>query len=320
MWTTLNEYRDRMRRLVTDEQIAAVRAVISRARSDWPAASRRTIGDAERWDAERLRYRESLHNAILKIVPEYSRLRELQTAGAKALAEQAGLRYPLFEPVVFPADPVPVVHQPPFSLSRLGPLDLDTVYNMDVTDRSFVRRDIGHIVLDADLAANPGGIWGFNEWFGIIPPDNGCVSAACGTAFTVPEDGRLQVTATLRNIYSRTNLAITDEWGSSWGSLSVSATAFIAMLRPNGGEVLHSTLSHRRLESDGDDKSDMLPDIEQRDFRLLANSEGRFFSGESVSVLAGVFVGAGSVLNDMKIQVRTLMWWVLEELGVAVVQ
>ena len=320
MWATLNEYTNRMREVVTDEQIAEVRATIARARSDWAAASTRTIGNAERWDADRLRHRESLQKAILNIVPEYRQLRELQTAGGKAVAQHAGVQFPPFEPVVFPADPVPVVHHPPFSQSRLGPLDLVAVNTMNIADRSFVLRDIGHIILDADLTANPGGIWGFNEWFGIIPPDNGSVSAACGTAFTVPADGRLQVTATLRNLYSRTNLSITDEWGSSWGSLSVSATFFVAMLRPDGGEVLHSTLSGRRLESDGDNKSDILPDIEQRDFRLLGNTEGRFEAGESVSVLAGVAVGAGSILNDMKIHVRTLMWWVLEELGVAVVQ
>lgn len=320
LWTNLAEYRRRMGELVSDEQRAEVRAIITEARAERDRTGRLSIGDAQRWDAERVRGRAALQDAIGKVVPGYRKLRKLQLSGVQTVAELARVPRPIFEPVVLPADPMPAVYSPPFALDRLGPLDQDVVYDMDLADRSFVRPEIGHLVLDADLAADPGSVWGLNEWFGIIPPNAGCVSAACGTSFTMPEEGRLQVTATLRNAYSRTTLSLTDEWGSSSGSLSVDATIFIAVLQPGGGEVLHNLVAARRLESDGDDKSALLPDIDQQPFNLLGNTEARFRSGESVFVLAGVFVAAGSVLNDMQIQVRTLMWWVLDELGIAVVQ
>ena len=319
LWATLTDYRQRTAKLISDDQLAKARSAIRQARTDWAAASARFIGDADRWDAERRRRRESLQKQLHGIVPEFGQLRELQAAGTRAVAERAHLAHPVFEPVIMPADPEPTVHRPPFAQDRLGPLD-EWAHNMAVADRSFVRREIGHLIVDADLTADPGGVFGFAEWFGIIPPDHGCVSAACGTAFTMPEAGRLQVTATLRNLYNRTTLSITDEWGSSWGSLWVDATIFVAVLRPDGGEVLHSLLADRKLESDGDDKTALLPAIDQQVFRLLGNTEGRFGAGESVFVLAGVFLDASSALNDMEAHVRTLMWWVLEELGIAVVQ
>lgn len=318
MWAILTDYQHRLRKLATEKQIAEARAAIREARASW-AAGGRLSADGDRWDAERARRRAALRKQLEKIVPEFAGLRALQVEGARAVAERARLRHPVYEPVVAPADPTPTIYRPPFTQDRLGPLD-DLVHNMEVVDRSFVRPEIGHLIVDADLTADPPGIWGFDEWFGIIPPDHGCVSAACGTAFTMPEDGRVQVTAALRNLYSRTTLAITDEWGSSWGSLSVDATTFVAVLGLERSEVLHSTVSGRTLESDGDDKSALLPDVDQQLFRLLGNTEGRFRAGESVFVLAGLYVGAGSELNDMEIHVRTLMWWALEELGIAVVQ
>ena len=73
------------------------------------------------------------------------------------------------------------------------------------------------------------------------------------------------------------------------------------------------------LDSDGDNISVSLPDIEQQVFRLLGSTEGSFETGETVFVLAGANLAAGSALNDMEAHVRTLMWWSLDELGIAVV-
>ncbi|GAA4283435.1 hypothetical protein GCM10022261_09660 [Brevibacterium daeguense] len=321
IWVMLIDYRERAWGLVTEEQIAAGREAIRQARAEWAAVSPRLAGDAERWDAERTRRRESLQTRLREIVPEYGKLRELQTEGSRAVADRAFLRPPAFEPVIAPADPTPILHHPPFAQDRLGPIDSEqAAHTMDVVDRSFANREIGHLVIDVDLAVDPGGTWGFNEWFGLLPIDHGCASAACGTTFTLPEEGRLSVSAVLDNIYSRTSLSLSDKWGSSSGILSAASTVFVAVLQPDGGEVLHSTLAARKLESDGDDSSAMLPEIEQQEFRLLANTEGRFGAGETVFVLAGISVVAGSLLNDMKAHVRSLMWWELDELGISVVQ
>lgn len=313
------QYRDRLRGMVDDEQIERAGAVIERARAGWRAAGNRSVGDADRWDADRARHRTDLHLQLREAIPELGKVRAVQAKATRVLAERTHVTLPVFEPVIAPADPVPTLYRPPFAQDRLGTLD-DRGHSMDVVDRSFVRREIGHLVVDADLAARPGSTWGFNELFGLLPIDHGCVSAACGTAFTMPQDGRVQVTAALRNLYSRTTMSVTDRWGFSSGSLTVEGTVFIAVLRLDGGEVLHSVLTSRTLTSDGDDKSALLPDIEQQVFRLLANTESRFSAGETLFVLAGVYAAAGSVLNDMVADVRTLMWWVLEELGIAVVQ
>ena len=262
--------------------------------------------------------RRSLQERLREVVPNYARIRRLQHAHLDTLLDNARPQPAILDPVVAPDEPRPSVFHVPFGLERLGTVTLAD--NMDITDRSFVRREIGHLIVDADLVADPGGVSGLNELFGLLPLNHGSVSAACGSAYTLPQDGRLLVTARLRNLYSRVTLALRDEWGFSSGRLGVSVTIFIAVLRAGSGVILHSRLAERSLSSGGDDVSRDLPDIEQRDFSLLAATEGRFEAGETVFILAGTSATAGSALNDMEAHVRALLWWTLEELTVRVVQ
>jgi hypothetical protein len=292
--------------------------VIETARKEWAVAGSLAAHDAKRWDSARVLARRSLQERLMEVVPHYAKIRTLQHAHLDALLDKARLRLPVLDVVVTPDEPPPSVFHIPFGLERLGAVTLDD--NMDIADRSFVRREIGHLIVDADLAADPGAVFGFNEWFGVLPLNHGSVSAACGSAYTVPQDGRLLVTARLRNLYSRVTVALRDEWGFSSGRLGVDATIFIAVLQPGGGVMLHSQLAERSLNSGGDDLSGELPDIEQRDFSLLTATEGSFEAGETVFVLAGTSARAGSALNDMEAHVRAVLWWTLEELTIRVVQ
>ncbi|MGZ8937430.1 MAG: hypothetical protein ACXW02_08115 [Halobacteriota archaeon] len=321
LWKAHNDFRDQLRKFVSDDFVEVVHRAIEEARKEWLARSGKLAGNGRHWASARSRARGALESRLKDVLPQYAEFRELQKAYHETLFEKVRLRPPVLEPVVGPADPSASVFQPPFSLDSIGPaLDNGRGPPMDIVDRSFARREIGHLVVDADLAFDPDAVWGLGELFGILPIAGSVVAAACGTAFTVPQDGRLVVTASLRNFYSRVTLGLRDKWGSSSGRLGVDVTLFIAVLRPDGGEVLHSLVSEHTLESDGDDLSEQLPDIEQQVFRLLASTEGRFEAGETVSVLAGVFVSAASVLNDMEAYIRPLLWWGLEELSVAVTQ
>jgi hypothetical protein len=309
-------------RLASDDQVKAARTAIETARKEWAVVGSEAARDGKRWDSERVLARRSLQERLMEVVPRFGEIRTLQHAHLNAVFDKARLRPPILETVVAPDEPAPSVFRVPFGLERLGTLlpISGFVDTMDIVDRSFVRQEIGHLVVDADLAANPGAVFGLNEWFDILPLDHSSVSAACGSAYTVPQDGRLLVTASLRNFYSRVTLALRDEWGFSSGSLAVDATIFIAVLRPDGGVVLHSHLAERTLTSDGDDLSGELPDIDQRNFNLVAATEGSFEAGETVFVLAGTSVSASSALNDMEAHVRALLWWTLEELTIRVVQ
>jgi hypothetical protein len=314
-------FRQHMRKLAPDDQLAAARAAIETARKDWTVAAREAARDGKRWDLARAGARRSLQERLGEAVPSFAKIRKLQRAHLDALLDKARPKWPELEPVVVPEEPPPTVFRVPFGLEMLGSLSPfeGLVDTMDIVDRSFVRREIGHLIVDADLAADPGAVFGFNEWFGILPLDLGCVSAACGSAYALPQDGRLLVTASLRNFYSKVTLSLHDEWGFSSGTLGVDATMFIAVLRPNGGVILHSLLAERTLTSDGDDVSKTLPDIEQGAFNLVAATDNSFEAGETVFVLAGVSVSASSALNDMEARVRALLWWSLEQLTVQVV-
>jgi hypothetical protein len=270
--------------------------------------------DGKRWDSLRARARRSLQARLMEVLPRYAEIRTLQHERLDALFDDVRPQPPVLEPVVPPAEP-PSVFRAPFGVDRVGSfLQFDS---MDILDRSFAEREFGHLLVDADLAAEasvtgpfiPGGI------------DFGSVSAACGSPYTIPQDGRLSLTASLQQFVGRgVTLQLHDKFGFSSGELSVNQTIFIAVLRPDGGEVREALVAEQTLTSDGDDVNGRLPDVDQRDFNVLASTNGSYAAGETVFVLAGTKVQAGSVLDDMKVHVRALLWWALVELTVSVVQ
>lgn len=317
LWQTQLAFRDQVLRLTTADQLDAARATIEDAKRRSRELRAAAGGDGHAWRSARARLRNSLQKELAKDLPKYEEIRKLQRDHLQALAATVQARPPLLDPVIAPADPIASVFRPPFNQQSL--ISPDGVFNtMQIADRSFARREIGHLVVDADLDADPGAVWGLNEWFGVLPIDGGVAAASCGVAFSVPEAGRLRITATLRNFYSRASQALRDEWGFSSGSLTTQLTLFLAVLRPDGGEIFHSLLAADTLESDGDDVTEQLPLIEQDSFQVAATTQGGFEAGEVVSVLAGVQALAGSTLNDMTAHVNVLLWWGLQELTVAV--
>lgn len=319
VWASQARFGESLREIVSVEDAERVRTVVEGVRAEWSELSRRTASDPKKWDAERARLRTDLRERLAEVLPREAEVRRLlgeHLAGLDALVRPT---IGVLDPVVMPADPDLTVYRPPFSQGRLGPLASGWLDTMELVDRSFVRREIGHLVLDADLAANPGAVWGMNELFDIVPIDQAWLSASCGTTYTVPTAGRLVIDATLRNFYSRVSLALRDEWGFSDGRVSVDVTLFAGVARVDLFEVLHSPVSQQSLISYGDDVSGDMPDIEQRAWRLHAATAGVFEVGETVSVLAGVSVRVGTVLNDMRAAVRPLLWWVLDELSVGVI-
>lgn len=307
-------------RLVSRAEAKKARAIIDDARAQWSAKGTATAHDAKTWDKERTHARRQLQKRLEELLPRSAEIRKAQRTHLGALFARARPELPVLDlSVSLPADPELTPYRPPFSLERLGPLSAGWSDTMQKVDRSFARREIGHLVVDADLSVDPDATWGWDELFDLVPLHAAWLSAACGTVYTPATDGRLMIFAALRNFYSRITLSLRDEWGLSDGTVGTEATVFIAALRPNGGEVLHSLVSERTLTSDGDDVSIELPDIEQRVFNLLAATETSFKAGEAVSVLAGVSVRSSSALNDMRAYVRPLLWWGLDELRIGVV-
>lgn len=321
LWATQELFGQRARDLVTADAQEAARRAIETARRAWAGSSGAAAPDGERWDAARAQARQRLAGELVALVPPFDAVRRLQETHLDAVFEAVRPRAELPDAVLVPDEPPADVIRPPFALERLGTLAPLTgaVETMEVVDRSFARREIGHLVVDADLAADPGAVFGLNAWFDLLPLDTGSVSAACGTAYALRRAGRLLVTARLRPFHSRVSLSLRDEWGFSSGRLGVGATMFIAVIPPSGGELFERPLAARSLRSDGDDRHDVLPDIEPAPVELAAVTARGFAEGETVFVLAGVALAAGSALNDMEAHVRALLWAGLEELTIRVV-
>ena len=318
LWAADAEFRQRFHRLVSDDELQRAGSAIEEARKQWAAVSGDAALNGKRWDSLRADARRSLETQLTEIVPHYAEVRALQRTHLRKLIADLP-RPPYVTPIVAPDVSPATLFTAPFGLARTGTVSTWWVESMDIVDRSFVRRDIGQLFVDADLAADPGSVWESPLTDDLVPLDSGSVSAAAGSAYTLPQAGQLLVTASLRNIYSRVTLRLRDEWGFSSGEMRADVSIFLAVLRPQGGEFIHSLLAARNLDSDGDSVSAELPDIDQRTFPIRTLSTDSFEAGESVFVLAGVCVRTGSALNDMEAHTRALLWWVLQELTVLVV-
>lgn len=314
VWRAHLAFQDAVRGMVSVDQVYAARDVVEQAERKWAKVAGRLAVDGDQWGVTRAQTRLDMEEHLRRVLSSYEQVLGALAVHQQVLVDLVRERPPLIGPVVSPADPAQVFRVP-FGLDSASEPgeQFDT---MDIADRSFASREIGHLIVDADLRSDTGGTWGLNALFGILPVVNGTVGASCGASVPVTGNGRLRVTATLQNFYSRVHLALRDEWGFSSGRLVVDVTAFIAVLRPDGGETIHRLLATGGLVSHGSELAGQLPEIEQAEVRLEAITEGGFSVGETVTVLAGVCVAAGSVLNDMESDVRALLWWGLTDLSV----
>ena len=187
---------ERTRALVSSDEAAQARAEIAATRARWAVRGTAIAHDATSWDAERALARRQLQTRLAAVLAGYAELRKAQRSHFAALFTKAQLPLPALDPhVVLPADPELIQYRSPFSLERRGPLSAGWLNTMQVQDRSFARREIGHLVVDADLSVNPDATWGLNELFGLVPLHQAWLSVACGTVFTPASTGRLMIAA-----------------------------------------------------------------------------------------------------------------------------
>jgi hypothetical protein len=126
------------------------------------------------------------------------------------------------------------------------------------------------------------GLWG------LLTHAFGSNWAACGVAFTTPKEGRLEISAVLRNFYNKVMFSVTDNFGFSDADVDIFLQLFIMVVRGTKVIFLPTLLRSTGLISHGSDLSFSESDIDDTvPFTITATTHERFNANESVLVLAG---------------------------------
>jgi hypothetical protein len=106
--------------------------------------------------------------------------------------------------------------------------------------------------------------------------------AACGVAFSAPRDGRLQISAVLRNFYNKLMYSVTDNWGFSSADVGISVELFVVVVRGTKGDLHADVLRTTGLVSHGSDLSFSESEIDDTTpFTITATTDERFDANES---------------------------------------
>lgn len=189
-----------------------------------------------------------------------------------------------------------------------------------VRDDSFARPAIGHLVNNFDYDQDENTSFSDGLW-GLLTRANASNWAACGVAFTTPKDGRLKISAVLRNFYNKVAFSVTDKFGFSDAEVHITLQLFITVVRGTKVIFLPTLLRTAGLISHGSDLSFSKSDIDDTvPFTITATTEERFNANESVLVLAGSNVLIGTVIDDMHCKVNAVLWWQLQKLCIGVAE
>lgn len=156
--------------------------------------------------------------------------------------------------------------------------------------------------------------------YGLIRAETASNQTSCGIRYTVPKPGRLQLSGSFQNYESGLRYSIDDRFGFSSATLDARVELFVALVRPSGVTYLPTTLFEHRLDSDGDDKSYVMPHLNPAQFyTVYATSAETFGAGDSVQIMIGSAVNIGGVADDMINEVHAYFEWRLDKITVEVV-
>jgi hypothetical protein len=194
-------------------------------------------------------------------------------------------------------------------------LHTDQFREVIVEDHSQVLPDIGHLVQNYVFEHNESD-WGFYN-----PAQFASHLASCGVQFTMPQAGRLHVTADIQNFFNRLDFSVSDNFGYSHSDLEVRVSIFVLFRR--GGDLFSFypiELMTTGVFSDGDDLSKVVSDLDNSvAYAADITTIEIFPAGESLRVLAGSQIRIDSDTDDMDVQVKATFWWQLRALYIDVV-
>lgn len=313
-------------KLWSKKDLRLVSGIASEIVGEWRQASVRVGGDSARIAELKAAARRKFDRSVGRALPNYARakamrraqLREHGKLSANALAgyydahnhiDWGDLTATLTDCAEF---------VPPFTSfdmqSIAGPGDFI------VRDDSFAKPEIGHLVNNFDFDQNENTSFSDGFW-GLLTHAFGSNWAACGVAFTTPGEGRLQISAVLRNFYNKVMFSVTDKFGFSSADVDIFLQLFIMVVRGTKVIFLPTLLRSTGLISHGSDLSFSESDIDDTvPFTITATTDERFNAGESVLVLAGSNVFIQTVIDDMHCRVDAVLWWQLQKLCIGIAE
>ncbi|HYT68951.1 MAG TPA: hypothetical protein VEL51_21180 [Vicinamibacterales bacterium] len=316
-------YQRDLKRLLRKADLKRAKSIVADLKRDFRQASLAARGDAAKWEAQRKAVRGKQRRLVARAVPRYREVRALQRRHGGQLEKLAAAWRDIHTPPIGdilepPLDPNTTIFKPPFSLVDVYVWKGGDQHS-DVTNRSFVLPDSGQLILDADFDDNEHTSFSDGLW-GLLYVNIADVVTSCGVPYTVPDAGRLRITAEFRNFYNQALMSLRDNWGFSSGTLSCHYWLFGSVMRPSRESVQYVRLFDNKLTSDGDDVSALMPDIDQSaPLYLDTTTDDSFNQGEPVWLMVGSLVEVYSRLDDMHSHVRALLWWQVNQIAVSVV-
>lgn len=313
------DYHRQCKKLFSKGDLRLAAEIAGRAEADWRKANLQAGSDVAQWAARKKTARAGLDRLLGRALPQY---RQWQALRREHLSEYQKLSDLNLRGL--PAGRWDVIGPPPAGPVRsfIAPFNTYDVYTIDTSDviaedQSVVAAQTGQIIndLEFDIDEDTAIILGV---FGLIGRPTASGLASCGVNFTMPQAGRLQVTAELQNHYNHVTLSLTDNWGFSAGKLDVTLKLFIAFVLPLSASQYSKVLFTQTLTSDGDNTSSVMPDTEAL-YKWDRTSEESFAQGEVVQVLVGSEVYAATWLDDMRARANAVLVWQLKRLTIGVI-
>lgn len=314
-------YRRELKRLLSARDLKRAGDIVEGLKKEF-RENLKVRGDANKWEAQRKEFRSRLNRRLVRALPRFRDVRTLQRAYRRE-AQKLVVKWhddlpPLDGIKVDDFPPDATIFAPPFPLVDTEVIEIadDSV---GVSNRSFVLPESGQLMLDADIDDNQDTPL-ITGALGLGFPNVVLVFVSCGVSYTTPRAGRVRVTAELRNFYNYTLLSLTDNWGFSSGTLRCSYTLFASVALPSQESAPSVLLFSKKLTSDGDNISAVMPDIDQTAPLFIdVITDHTFNQGLPLWVMVGSTVGMTSDLDDMHSHVRSQLWWQVNRIGVSVV-
>jgi hypothetical protein len=316
--------RDRSRqraKLVTAAERKAAARQSDDARTAWQKKSLLRRLDADQRAAAKIAARRQLERALGRTIRRYRELNEMQRSylrDAGRIASDRLKQAPRKGAEIHwgPIDWAPLVEATTFTAPfPKFAVESGDIHDLLVADNSFALPDIGHLIQNFTFAHNESH-WGLSSNANFVDQ-----LTSCGIDYTLPEAGRLQVSAEIENVANRLTCSISDNFGFSHSYLTMTADLFIGLIRPGQPmDFFPVRVLTSRLKSEGGDINRSISDLDNAvPFGVGAVSTFPIPAGETVTVLAGGHVRIDSDTDDMDAHVQATFWWRVRKLTVGVI-
>ena len=320
------EYHRQSGKLFSKKDLRLISKIASEVVGEWRQASVRVGGDSARIAELKTAARRKFDRLVSREFPNYAKakamrraqLREHGRLSANTLAgfHDAHNHIDWGDLTATLTDCAEFV--PPFTS-----FDVQTIAgpgDFVVRDDSFAKPEIGHLVNNFDYDQDESTSFSDGLW-GLLTHAFASNWAACGVAFTTPKEGRLQISAALRNFYNKVMFSVTDKFGFSDADVEIFLQLFIMVVRGTKVIFLPTLLRSTGLISHGSDLSFSESDIDDTvPFTITATTDQRFNADESVLILAGSNVFIQTVIDDMHCKVDAVLWWQLQKLCIGIAE